>query len=148
MRKREPACLLLLLLLAVAAGCSAQRPALYPNERLKQVGSTVAERDIDECMREGEAHLASGGRAGKIAESAAAGAGAGAAVGAAAGAAGGAVAGHAGRGAAVGAAGGVAGGLTGGAIRGLFGSRAPDPALRNYVNRCLRDRGYEVIGWR
>lgn len=141
-------CLFLVCLLLPLAGCAARRPVLYPNERLKQAGRDVAERDINECLNEGKEYLASGGRAGKVAGSAAAGAGAGAAVGAAAGAAGGAVVGHAGRGAAVGAAGGGAGGLTRGAISGLSRSRAPDPVLRNYVDRCLREKGYEVIGWK
>ncbi|MBW2448714.1 MAG: hypothetical protein JRG83_22750, partial [Deltaproteobacteria bacterium] len=55
-----------------------------------------------------------------------------------------AVRGHAGRGAATGAAGAAAGGL----VRGLFRSREPDPVERRFVEQCLRDRGYQPIGWR
>jgi hypothetical protein len=128
--------------------CSTHRPVLYPNERLKQVGTEAAERDINECMRRGEEYIASGGRAGAVAGRAAAGTGAGAAIGAAAGGAGGAAVGHAARGAAAGAAGGAAAGLTRGMLQGFFEPRGPDPALRNFVTRCLSEKGYDVIGWK
>src|ERR687898_2461170 len=71
------------------AACSAQRPVLYPNAHLKGVGSSAAERDIQQCMQQAEDYIASGGGGGKVAEETAVGAGTGAAVGAAAGAAGG-----------------------------------------------------------
>lgn len=138
---------LLFLLLSVSA-CGAQRPVLYPNERWKQAGSQVADGDIEECMERAESYLASGGGAATVAESATTGGGTGAAVGAAGGAAGGAVVGRAGRGAAVGAAGGGAAGFTRGLFRGLFKSREPSPIYKNFVNRCLRDKGYEPIGWK
>ena len=66
-----------------------------------------------------------------------------AAIGAAAGAAGGAVRGRAGRGAATGAA--AAG--AGATMREVFRSRQPDSVTKGYVDRCLRERGYNVIGW-
>lgn len=69
---------------------------------------------------------------------------AGAAVGGAAGAAVGAVFGNAGRGAAAGAAGGAAGALT----RGIIHSGQPDPVFRRFVEKCLREKGYEPIGWK
>jgi outer membrane lipoprotein SlyB len=59
------------------------------------------------------------------------------------GAAAGAVVGRAGRGAAMGAAGGGSAGL----LRGLFGSRDPDPVQKRFVEKCLREKGYQVIGW-
>lgn len=135
-------------MLSAAAGCASQRPVLYPNEQLTRAGRDAAERDVDECVGAAEAYVSSGSRAGEVAGSAATGAGTSAAIGAAAGAAGGAVVGHAARGAAVGAAGGAAGGLTRGLIRGLFSSRRPDPVVKNYVHRCLREKGYDVIGWK
>jgi hypothetical protein len=49
-----------------------------------------------------------------------------------------------GRGAAAGAAGGAAGSVA----RGLWHWNDPDPAERGYVEHCLRERGYDVIGWR
>ncbi len=133
---------LLPLLLAggLLAGCSAQRPVLYPNAQLDRVGNATAERDIDDCMRRAEQFVsAGGGQAAEVATGTAVGAGAGAAIGAA----GGAVTGDAGRGAAVGAASGATAGLLGG----LFKTHEPSPVYRNFVERCLRERGYDPIGW-
>ena len=79
-------------------------------------------------------------RAGRVAGRSAAGA----AVGAATGAAIGAVTGSVGRA----AAGGAAGGGVLELFRGLFGSREPDPVYREFVEQCLRDKGYRPIGWR
>ncbi|MGH7775099.1 MAG: hypothetical protein ACREQA_22980 [Candidatus Binatia bacterium] len=140
----------IIVLLALFFGltaCATQRPVLYPNAYYKRIGSNVAEQDIDDCMRRAEEYVSSGGRGVDIAGSAATGAGTGAAIGAAGGAAGGAVVGHAGRGAAVGAAGGGAAGLTRGALRGASRSRQPNSVYRNFVNRCLREKGYDPIGW-
>jgi hypothetical protein len=65
-------------------------------------------------------------------------------VGAAAGAAGAAVyGGDVGRAAGTGAAAGAAAG----AVRGGFEAADPNPTYRNFVQRCLRERGYDVIGW-
>jgi hypothetical protein len=68
----------------------------------------------------------------------------GAAVGGAAGAAGGAVRGRGGVGEA--AAVGAAAGGAAGAVHGAFHDK-PSEIHRNFVRRCLRDRGLEVIGW-
>ena len=57
---------------------------------------------------------------------------------------GGAIVGNAGRGAAVGA--GVGG--TRGFLRGLFRSREPDPIEKGFIDACLEEQGYRVIGWR
>ena len=60
------------------------------------------------------------------------------------GAAVGAVTGRPGTGAAAGAAGGGVGGF----FRGIFGSSEPDPVYKRYVETCLRERGYQPIGWK
>ncbi len=120
--------------------CSQKRPVLYPNYHLEQVGNEVAQADIDECMRLAAEHGATSSSSGKVAK----GTTKGAAVGGAGGAAAGAVLGSAGRGAAAGAAGGAAIALT----RGIFRSREPDPVFRRFVEKCLRDKGYEPIGWK
>jgi uncharacterized protein YcfJ len=127
-------------LLLSGPACAAKRPVLYPNAHLEEVGAAAAQQDIDDCLqRAAEAGYKS--RAdGKIAGSTAVGAATGAAVGAAMGA----VVGRAGAGAAMGGAGGGTGGL----IRGLFRSRDLDPVQQEFVNKCLKDKGYEVIGWR
>ncbi|MGH7845739.1 MAG: hypothetical protein ACREQW_11295 [Candidatus Binatia bacterium] len=139
--------LLALLAFFFLSACAAKRPVLYPDDHLKRVGSATADQDVNICMRQAGDYLARNRHASEVAGSAAVGAGGGAAVGAAGGAAGGAVLGHAGRGAAVGAAGGAAAGMTRGLLRGLFRSRQPDPVYQKFVNRCLREKGYDLIGW-
>jgi outer membrane lipoprotein SlyB len=120
-------------------GCAAsQKPVLYPNYHLKTVGNAQAQRDIDDCMQTAEAYVKKNQES-KIAE----GAVKGGAIGAATGAAVGAVTGNFGRGLATGAAGGAAGGATYGA----FKTAEPSPVYKNFVNKCLKDKGYEPMGW-
>jgi hypothetical protein len=122
-------------------GCAGPSPVLYPNSRLQTVGQAAAERDIADCRRLAD-HAGADRGAGR-GGAAAGGAVAGGAIGGAAGAAGGAIAGAPGTGAAIGAASGAAAGL----IRSLFRSDGPSQAYRNVVDRCLRERGYEPVGW-
>jgi hypothetical protein len=136
--------LLIVVLTVLLSGCSSQRPVLYPNEQFKRAGSETIDREVDECMQRADEYLASEGTA---AASAAKGTATSATVGAAAGGAGGAVLGHAGRGAAAGAAGGAAAGATRGLIESMWGRRGPSPAYKNFVFRCLREKGYSPIGW-
>ena len=112
---------------------------LYPNARLQAVGDAAAQQDIDDCLQRAAAAGYTSDPGGKVAGTTAVGAAAGAAVGAAVGA----VAGRAGTGAAMGAAGGGTGGL----IRGLCRSRDLNPVQRRFVDQCLKEKGYEVIGW-
>jgi hypothetical protein len=125
--------------LLLAAGCSTRRPVLYPNEALQKAGPATADRDITECMQLADEYVKSGGRGREVARDAAVGGG----TGAAAGAVGGAIYGNPGQGAAAGAAAGVTAGL----LHNLFKSGGPSPIYQNYVNTCLSDRGYRVIGW-
>jgi hypothetical protein len=55
----------------------------------------------------------------------------------------GSITGHLGTGAAIGAAGGAVAGV----IRGTSRASQPSPVFKNFVNRCLREKGYEPIGW-
>jgi hypothetical protein len=121
--------------------CAPPKPILYPNVHFQQVGETGAERDIEECsdMAKEAGAKPGQGKAGQLAG----GTVAGGAIGSAAGAIGGAVVGHAGRGAMIGAAGGAAGGL----LRGLFRRSPPSEAYKQFVSRCLRERGYDPVGW-
>ncbi|MGE5303560.1 MAG: hypothetical protein ACM3TN_09550 [Alphaproteobacteria bacterium] len=138
----------ILCLQLIVLGCSAQRPVLYPNAQLKRAGPTAAERDVDECMRRADEYVRSGGgENGKALENAGIGAGTGAAIGAAGGAAGGAVVGRAGTWAGIGAASGAAGGATRTVVHEIFRKRGPSPVYKNFVNRCLHDKGYDPIGW-
>ena len=118
--------------------CAAHRPILYPNEHLQQVGVDSAARDIDECKSLASAYVPSAGGQ-RVASHTAIGSGAGAAIGAA----GGATHGAAGKGAGIGAASGATAGL----LHGLFKTAKPGATYRKYVDTCLADRGYRVIGW-
>jgi hypothetical protein len=138
---RHPAPGLLLAFALGLAGCAGPSPVLYPNSHYQAVGQSTAERDITDCRR--VADQAGANRGSGQGEAAAGGTVAGGAIGGAAGAAGGAVAGAPGTGAAIGAASGAAAGL----VRSLFRSDGPSQAYRNVVDRCLRERGYEPVGW-
>jgi hypothetical protein len=133
----------LVFVLLASAGCATQRPVLYSNDHLKRVGSSVAERDPNDCLRQVEKYVASNGRVDSAVNRAATGAVTGGTIDAAAGAAGGAIVGHAGTGAAIGGAAGATRGL----ILGLWVTQNPSPVYRNFVNRCLRDKSYDPIGW-
>jgi hypothetical protein len=134
-----------LVLAAVALGalltsaCGAKQPVLYPNPHLQQVGSDAAQAEIAECTRLAREYVRAS-PAGEAAKDTAKGA----VVGGATGAAGGAVYGNVGRGAGAGAA----SGATLGFFHWLFGARDPDPLERSYVETCLRERGYQPMGWR
>src|SRR5262245_6767692 len=123
--------------------CSSAKPVLYPNAHLQTVGKEAAEQDIQECRQMAEAAGAEqeSGKAGQTAKNTAVGAG----VGAASGAVGGAITGSPGLGAAIGAA----SGATWGFLMSLFTSSGSQPsqAYTNFVDRCLREKGYEVTGW-
>ena len=136
---RHMFCLCVLSLLL--SGCAGPKPILYPNPRYQEVGADAAQADIQDCMALAKEAGASSSE-GKTAQ-AATGTVAGGAVGSAAGAVGGAILGHPGRGAMVGAA----SGATAGFLRGLFKRSPPSAAFTNYVDRCLRDRGYDPTGW-
>lgn len=100
------------------------------HRRLAQAG-----RDIEECRKLADDYVQS-----TAAKDVAKGAAVGGAAGAAIGAVGGAVSGRgAGTGAAVGA--------TAGAVHGAAKQTEPSPVYKRYVDRCLGERGYEVIGW-
>ncbi len=136
---RQMACLCVLSL--ALSGCAAAKPILYPNAHYQQVGADAAQADIQDCIAMAKEAGASPDE-GKTAQVATGTVGGGA-VGSAAGAVGGAILGHPGRGAMVGAA----SGATAGFLRGLFKRSPPSAAFTNYVDRCLRDRGYDPTGW-
>jgi len=125
--------------LGLGACARTQSPVLYPNAKLQQVGKAQAEEDIQACRKLAGDWVES--TAGKdIAKGTAVGGAGGAAVGAVAGAV-------SGRGAGAGAAVGAATGATAGAVHGAAKQAGPSPVYKQYVNRCLRERGYDVIGW-
>jgi outer membrane lipoprotein SlyB len=120
--------------LIIISSC-ASRPKLYPNQKFKSVGKEAAKKDVDKCIAEADDYLESS-KGKKVAK----GAGAGAAIGAAMGAVGGMFTGNMGSGLVRGGAIGAAGGGTAGAL-------SPDQMKQRYVNQCLADKGYRVLGW-
>jgi len=127
---------------ALGAGCAHyQSPVLYPNAKLKEAGKAQAEAEVSACRSLADDYVSSGTATAKeIGKDTAVGGVGGAAVGAVGGAVSGA---GAGRGAAIGAA----VGATAGAVHGTAKSVGPSPIYKGFVDRCLRERGYEVIGW-
>ena len=119
--------------------CAQQRPVLYPNAHLKQVAKETAESDIDDCIQLAIDYGAKEDSGVKVAKDTAKGA----AVGGAAGTAVGAVTGNLGLGAAAGAAGGGAASMT----RSMINSGKPGPVFKKFVDQCLRDKGYQPVGW-
>jgi hypothetical protein len=128
------------LLLVLAVGCASPRPVLYPNEHLESVGADASQEDIDACIEMAEAADLGKNTATETAKSTGVGAGIGGLIGAAVGA----IFGRPGTGAAAGAA---SGGIRG-FFRGIFGGGDPAPVYKNYVDTCLRERGYKPVGWK
>lgn len=124
----------LLIILIILSAC-ASKPKLYPNEKLKTVGKEVAQKDIDQCIAEGDMYLQTS-EAKRITK----GAGKGAVVGAAMGAVFGVFTGSLGRSVLQGGAVGAAGG-------GAATAMSPDQLKQRYVNHCLSEKGYHVLGW-
>ena len=122
-------------------GCAGPRPVLYPNNHFEQVGQERVDQDVDVCEELAEEYISKSNAGEKVVGQTAVGG----AIGGGSGAVGGAIIGSPGLGAAIGAA----VGATQGFLVGLFraGSSDPSPAYQNFVNRCLKERGYEPMGW-
>jgi outer membrane lipoprotein SlyB len=130
-----PATLAFVMLASLSLVSCASRPQLYPNTKYKQVGKDAADKDVDDCMKEADDFVESGkGKA--IARGAGSGAAVGGAVGAVAGAFSHNILGGA-----------LLGGAVGATAGGAHAALSPDQIKRNYVNQCLHDRGYKVLGW-
>ena len=131
---------ILIVCAVVILSCAQQRPVLYPNAHLKYVGKETAESDIEDCLQLAADYGAKEDSGAKVAKDTAKGA----AVGGAAGTAVGAVTGNLGVGAAAGAAGAGAASMT----RSIIKSGDPGPVYKKFVDQCLREKGYQPIGWR
>jgi hypothetical protein len=134
----KPICIVLMML--TMAACT-NRPVLYPNEQFQQAGRQAADNTIEQCETLANEAGISNTRY-KSKRTATNGA-KGAVLGAVSGAIGGAISGGVGIGTAIGAASGAAVGI----ISGLIGSNDPSPTYQQFVNNCLREHGYDVVGW-
>ena len=121
-------------------GMGGVKPILYQNDHYRDVGVEQAEMDKVGCMYRADNRVPRESAVGDTAKKTLLGGAGGAAIGAVAGA----ITGNAGTGAAVGAATGGTAGL----LKGVYDSTKPDETWQGYVEACLRDKGYEVIGWR
>ena len=130
----------LIIFLTFLTGCSSSRTKVSPNVHFQEVGEEQAEKDIVACEKLADDQVPHSNAGEHVAGQTATGA----AIGAAGGAVIGLLTGDAGIGAAFGAAAGAAQGF----VRGLFGaaSSEPNPAYQNFVNRCLKEAGYEPTG--
>lgn len=135
---------------SAVVGCSATgpqspnaRPVLYPNATLNRVGDAKAQLEIDACIRLAQAagltpdekNNETGRRAGL-----------GAATGGVAAAVGALVTGRGVSGAVRSGAAGAAVGGSAGAVSGALHEK-PSNTYRYFVQRCLKDKGFDVIGW-
>jgi len=140
--KKSFGILLLLVPLALVSCASSKRPVLYPNNHLTMVGQPQADADINACMRAAEASGANSGKGGELAKGTAKAGAVGGATGAVVGALSSGT--SMGRGAAIGGAGAATATLVGGA----FDASEPTQVYLRFVEQCLRDKGYQPIGWR
>ena len=142
------AALALVLLLAgcasnVASSASA-RPVLYPNATLNRVGSTQGSMEINACMARAQASGLSPtqntNEVGRRAGEGAATAGVASIIGAL-------ITGRDSEGVLRAGVAGAAVGGSAGAVSGAFHNGKPNSVYRNFVQRCLNEKGFEVIGW-
>lgn len=122
--------------------CAANEPIIYQSKSTAQKGEANVTRDVEACRAEAETKGLKPTRnsGGDLAKNTVKGGAVGGAAGAAGGAAsGGSVGRNAKYGAAVGA--------TATFVTGLFRTSKPNSTYRRYVERCLADLGYDVVGW-
>jgi outer membrane lipoprotein SlyB len=119
------------------------RPVLYPNATLNQIGEAKGAEEIGACMAAAEhAGLTPDEKDNAVGHGAAKGA----AVGGTIAGVGSLVRGHGVEGVvSSGAKGAMVGGAAG-AVAGSFQEK-PNMTFRNFVTRCLSEKGLEVIGW-
>jgi len=137
-------------LFAVLAGCAATgphspsaKPVLYPNATLARLGEAQAKADADDCMaRAAQAGLTADQKTNDVGRRA----GEGAAAAGAASVVGALITGRVSDLLRAGAAGAAMGG-TAGAVSGAFNNDKANPVYRQFVQRCLSDKGFDVIGW-
>ena len=128
-------------LIAMTACSYTPGPVLYPNAKLNEVGQAQSSSDIEAC-KQLAATNGVGAQNSQLAE-AAGNTAYGAAAGAAIGAVGGAILGDTGTGAAFGAA----TGATEGAVGSVLSEPELSPAYKGFVDNCLREKGYQPVGW-
>lgn len=135
----------------VLAGCASSgansdsaRPVLYPNATLNRVGDSQGRMEVNACLSRAQASGLSPSQntheVGRRAGEGAATAGVASIVGAL-------ITGRGSDGVLRAGAAGAAVGGSAGAVSGAFHNDRPNGVYRNFVQRCLSEKGFEVIGW-
>ncbi|NDV28809.1 hypothetical protein [Desulfovibrio sp. JC010] len=128
-----------LTLMMLSCAACAKKPVLYPNEQYEEAGEAKVAEDIEYCLAFAEKSVGKESKGKKSAKSGIKGGLIGGAVGLGIGL----VTGSPGTSALAGAAGGAAGGAASGAIEDDSNS-----LYKKFVERCLREKGYEPMGWK
>lgn len=136
-------------LVTLFTGCAntpttASRPQLYPNATYNKIGATAANDEIDACLSKAQA---AGYSPTAESHATAQNAARGGVMGGVAGVVGGLVTG---RGIEESLKHGVASAAVGGAVGAAGGAMHPaqvNPIYRNFVQRCVSEKGLEIIGW-
>jgi hypothetical protein len=140
----------LLTVQALLMGCASTgpnspsaRPVLYPNATLNRVGEAQGRAEADSCMaKAAQAGLSPEQKTNDVGRRA----GEGAAVAGVASAVGALITGRGSDVLRAGATGAAVGGSAG-AVSGAFHNDKASPVYRQFVQRCLGDKGFDVIGW-
>lgn len=122
---------------------SGARPVLYPNATLNRVGTAQGQAEIDGCISRA---MAAGLTPDEKTNAVGRRAGEGAATVGVASAVGALLTGRGGDVLRSGAIGAAVGGSAG-AVSGAFHNDKPSGIFRQFVQRCLSERGFDVIGW-
>ncbi|MBH2020119.1 MAG: glycine zipper family protein [Burkholderiales bacterium] len=126
------------------AGSASATPVLYPNAMLNRAGDAQGRMEVGACMSRAQASglspMQTTNEVGRRAGEGAATAGVASAVGAL-------ITGRGGEGMLRAGAAGAAIGGSAGAVSGAFHNDKPNGVYRNFVQRCLSEKGFEVIGW-
>ena len=133
-------CCLLFSFTMMLGACGAKRPVLYPNNYLKEIGQAKANQEIDNCISMANDYQAGGDRSKEIVKDT----GKAGIIGAATGAVIGVFTGDIGRATAIGGAGAATATMGSGLMR----SDEPDPVFKQFVDQCLREKGFQPLGWR
>ena len=146
-KARPVLCIALISLLTGCAspgpGSLSAKPVLYPNATLNRVGQAQGKAEIDGCMaRANQAGLTSSQKSNEVGRRA----GEGAATAGVASAVGALITGRSSDILRAGATGAAVGGSAG-AVSGAFHNDKVNPVYRQFVQRCLQEKGFDVIGW-
>ena len=126
------------------AGSASARPVLYPNATLNRVGDAQGRMEVNACLSRAQAAgLSPSQNSNEVGRRA----GEGAAVAGVASAIGALISGRGGEGLLRAGATGAAVGGSAGAVSGAFHNDLPNGVYRSFVQRCLSEKGFDVIGW-